>query len=340
MSHQISIRPSNDQFPCEENDVLLRAALRAGLGVSYECNVGACGSCKFDLVEGELEVLWSDAPGLNERDKKRGRQLACQCRPKGDVVINMRLDDAFRPLIKPERFTARLVSRRPLTSDMSEFTFEGEKPADFLAGQYGLLELPGVNAPRAYSMSNLANDEGLWQFIIRKIPFGSGTTVLFENIHEGDTIGIDAPYGLAHLRPEAGRDVICIGGGSGLAPVVSIARAFAKEPKLQSRKLYFFYGGRGPKDLCAEPFLKDLPGYGTRILHHAAVSIPEMASEAGWTGPICFVHELVERTLPGDSLKNAEVYMAGPPPMIQAILEMLIAKHQVPQEQVHFDRFF
>ena len=340
MSHQVIVRPSSDQFSCDENDVLLRAGLRAGLGMSYECNVGACGSCKFDLIEGDVEVLWEDAPGLTERDKKRGRKLACQCRPKGDVTINMRLDDSFKPLVKPERFAARLVSLRALTPDMNEFTFEGKKPADFLAGQYALLELPGVNAPRAYSMSNLANDNGLWQFIIRKVPFGAGTTTLFEKLKEGDTITIDAPYGLAYLRPEVDRDIICIGGGSGLAPVVSIARAFATEPKLKNRKLHFFYGGRGPKDICSEPFLKDLPGYGERIMHYAAVSMPELANEGGWAGPLCFVHELVERTLPTETLKNAEVYMAGPPPMIQAILELLIAKHQVPQEHVHFDRFF
>jgi toluene monooxygenase electron transfer component len=340
MSYQVTVRPSNDQFSCDENDVLLRAGLRAGLGMSYECNVGACGSCKFDLVEGDIEVLWEDAPGLTDRDKKRGRKLACQCRPKGDVTINMRLDDGFKPFVKPERFTARLVSVRALTPDMNEFTFEGKKPANFLAGQYALLELPEVNAPRAYSMSNLASEEGIWQFFIRKVPFGAGTTVLFEKLKEGDTITIDAPYGLAYFRPEVDRDIICIGGGSGLAPVVSIARAFAKESKLQNRKLYFFYGGRGPKDICSEPFLENLPGYGEHILHHAAVSIPEMASEAGWTGPICFVHELVEKILSAEILKNAEVYMAGPPPMIQSILEMLVSRYQVPQEQVHFDRFF
>jgi len=47
MSYQVTVRPSNDQFSCDENDVLLRAGLRAGLGMSYECNVGACGSCKL-----------------------------------------------------------------------------------------------------------------------------------------------------------------------------------------------------------------------------------------------------------------------------------------------------
>lgn len=74
-------------FEQQEGDTLLRAALRAGVGLSYECNSGGCGGCKFELLEGEVETLWADAPGLNERDRRRGRHLACQCRAKGPATI-------------------------------------------------------------------------------------------------------------------------------------------------------------------------------------------------------------------------------------------------------------
>jgi len=92
----------------------------------------------------------------------------------------MRLDDGFKPFVKPERFTARLVSVRALTPDMNEFTFEG-KNQQFPAGQYALLELPEVNAPRAYSMSNLANEEGIWQFFIRKVPLARARPFFLKN---------------------------------------------------------------------------------------------------------------------------------------------------------------
>ncbi|MBP8267532.1 MAG: 2Fe-2S iron-sulfur cluster binding domain-containing protein, partial [Zoogloea sp.] len=60
-------------FEQHEGDTLLRAALRAGIGLSYECNSGGCGGCKFELLQGEVETLWADAPGLSERDRRRGR---------------------------------------------------------------------------------------------------------------------------------------------------------------------------------------------------------------------------------------------------------------------------
>ncbi|PKO36342.1 MAG: oxidoreductase, partial [Betaproteobacteria bacterium HGW-Betaproteobacteria-6] len=55
-----TIRNEKDGSVCtqEDGDTILRAALRAGLGLSYECNSGGCGGCKFELLEGEVETLW------------------------------------------------------------------------------------------------------------------------------------------------------------------------------------------------------------------------------------------------------------------------------------------
>ena len=84
-----TIRNEKDGSVCEQEDgdTVLRAALRAGLGFAYECNSGGCGGCKIELLEGTVETLWAEAPGLSERDRKRGRHLACQCKAKGDITI-------------------------------------------------------------------------------------------------------------------------------------------------------------------------------------------------------------------------------------------------------------
>jgi toluene monooxygenase electron transfer component len=76
-----------------------------------------------------------------------------------------------------------------------------------------------------------------------------------------------------------------------------------------------------------------------RLHWHPAVSVPEQAAAAGWTGAVGFVHELLPRTLP-QPLASYEYYLAGPPPMIEAAVRLLVADHQVPQGQLHFDRFF
>ena len=89
----VRIEKSDVHFSCDGMDSITRAGLKAGFGMPYECNAGGCGTCRFELVEGEVEDLYPNAPVLTERDRKRGRKLACQSRPKGDVTIRQRLED-------------------------------------------------------------------------------------------------------------------------------------------------------------------------------------------------------------------------------------------------------
>lgn len=339
-SFKIEIKQTGDTYQCPPDDTLLRSGLRAGFGIAYECNVGGCGTCKFELVEGEVDTLWEEAAGLNERDRKRGRRLACQSRPLSDCVIKPILGDHFKPAHVPHRFDAELVEINKLTHDLWEFRFRDEEPARFLPGQYAVLDFPGVEGGRAYSMSNLGNDDGIWDFMIKRVPGGSGTAYLFDDLKVGKTLPIDGPYGLAYLRTDIQRDVVCIAGGSGLAPCISIARAFAEAPELQDRQLHFFYGGRGPEDICGETELCALPGFGERIHFHAAISMEELNRDGQWKGYVGFVHDFARDTLTEEQLQNSEFYMAGPPPMVQAVMTMLAADKKVPPDRIHYDSFF
>ena len=164
-------------FAQAEGDTVLRAALRAGVGLAHECNSGGCGACKFELVEGELDTLWPDAPGLSERDRRRGRHLACQCRALGPVRIKAQGGPEYVPRIRPARQTARLAGITDLTHDIREFRFVTDGPAAFLPGQYAMLDLPGVGTSRAYSLSNTAGDgrETLAGFLIGAREVATGT---------------------------------------------------------------------------------------------------------------------------------------------------------------------
>jgi toluene monooxygenase electron transfer component len=336
---RITTEPDKSAFDQTGTDTVLRAALRAGIGFPYECNSGGCGSCKFELLGGEVENLWPQAPGLTERDKRKGTLLACQCMATTDLRIKVRTTPECVPVIKPKRLRAKFTGMHEITHDIREFRFVAEGGADFIAGQYAMLAIPGISTPRAYSMSNVGNKEGEWHFQIRRVANGFGTDKLFHHLQVGEEIEIDGPYGLAYLRTEVPRDIICVAGGSGLAPMVSIARGAAQSGMLTQRQLHFFYGGRTPRDICGETFLRELPGYGDRIHFHPVVSLPHDDSGAPWQGETGFVHELVRRVF-GDALPSYEFYFAGPPPMTQTLQEMLMVGYRVPFEQIHFDRFF
>nr|AMK58990.1 PAH dioxygenase component ferredoxin reductase [uncultured bacterium UPO33] len=324
---------------CKDDETLLNAALRQGIGFPYECNSGGCGSCYFDLLEGDMADLWPQAPGLSERSRSRGRRLACQSIPNGSCKIKARLSEEYVPKIRPQRSIARLTKIVTLTHDMKQFSLETEFPADFLAGQFALLRFPGLESWRAYSMSNNRNDQHLWEFIIKRVPNGKGTGLLFDAMKVGDTLTLDGPYGLAYLRTDAPRDIVCVGGGSGLSPMMAIARAAAAEPALRDRAITMFYGGRAPRDLAANDLFNADPALKARVKLVCAVSDDAAADAAHWQGERGFIHEVLMRHLQGSFTAN-EYYFCGPPPMTNALQNLLVQEQKVPLQQLHFDRFF
>jgi toluene monooxygenase electron transfer component len=337
--YTVQITGTDQTFSCAEGDTLLRAALRSGLGFPYECNVGSCGNCKFELIEGSLANQWPEAPGLSDKDRSRNRALGCQSCPTSDVQIKLRPGDHYRPVHVPLRTSARLVSTRAITHDISEFRVELAQPMAFAPGQYALVQLPGVTGARAYSMSSYdhAATTAL-EFQVRRVPQGKGSAVLFDQLKSGDNVQIDGPYGMAYLRTQAARDVLCIAGGSGLAPMVSITRGAFATPALQTRKLHFVYGARLPQDVCGQDMVSTLNGWSERGSYHAAVSGLDAAQSLPEGQLRGYVHEVVDQ-LYGEQLPAMEIYFAGPPLMAQALLKLLVER-KVPMEQVHFDQFY
>ena len=332
----VNITLSDGQsFPCDHGDTILRAALRQGLGLDYECSVGVCGVCKVSALSGEFEDLRPDAPGLSERDRRKGRILACQARPKVDCVIRVEDRPDQRPPLRPQALSGRLSEIEDLSHDMRRLVVETAEPAHFLAGQYALLTPP--NGPeRAYSLANIANASGKsgkpgrWEFIIRRVTDGAAGRIWFDpELKPGASVSIDAPYGHAYLR-DSERDVVCVAGGSGLAPMLSIVRAIAAEHT--HRRVFLFQGVRTAADRCGEELVRALAGYGERIQHHIVIS--QGNAPAGCTQGL--VHEAIRDRL-GDQLEAFDFYAAGPPPMLDALESLLDGRAP---DRLRFDRFF
>lgn len=335
----VQISGTDQTFTCAEGDTLLRAALRSGIGFPYECNVGSCGNCKFELIEGSITNNWPEAPGLSEKDRLRKRALGCQSCPTSDVQIKLRPSDHYRPVHTPIRTTARMVSTRAITHDISEFSVELAQPMGFAPGQYALLQLPGITGARAYSMSSYSSaPTPTLEFQVRRVPQGKGSAVLFDQLKAGDSVQIDGPYGMAYLRESAPRDILCIAGGSGLAPMVSITRGAFASQALQAQRLHFVYGARLPQDMCGQDMVSGLPGWAQRGSYHAALSGLEASQALPADALRGYVHQAVDQ-LYGAQLPAMEIYFAGPPLMAQALLKLLVER-QVPMEQVHFDQFY
>ena len=127
-------------------------------------------------------------------------------------------------------------------------------------------------------MCNLPGD-GAWRFQIKQVPGGAATTALFDKLTPGREIGIDGPYGTAFLRPEIERDIVLLAGGSGLSPMVSIARGAQKAGLLGDRRLHFYYGCRVADDAISSDDIARELGFAERFV--TAVSDPQAFTELG-----------------------------------------------------------
>ena len=124
--------------------------------------------------------------------------------------------------------------------------------------QYALAYLSGVVGGRAYPMSNTAGDGRVWEFQVRRVPGRLGNAMPVNGAAPDQRIEIDGAHGMAWLRPDALCGILCLAGGSGLAPMISSARGAMTEPRLIQRQLLFLHGGRTKADICGEDMLREL----------------------------------------------------------------------------------
>jgi toluene monooxygenase electron transfer component len=256
-----------------------------------------------------------------------------------DCIIKVKQADSFIPIEPPRVRTATLRSIISLTHDMAAFTFESDGPADFLPGQYALLRKRDGQVERAYSMSNTRNEAGLWEFVIKQVPGGKFSTDIAAQLDISDGMVLDGPYGNAYLQVDSTRPVLCIAGGAGLSPMLSILRGAIRDNRFKERPLSLFYGARTPMDLCDATVLEDHVVLGQRVQWVNALSDAAPVGNKPWDGPTGFIHTVVAAQL-ANNLTNFEIYLSGPPPMTDAVQRMLLLDYRVPSQQIHFDRFY
>lgn len=323
-----TVAPSGEAFACRPEQTLLMAGLRAGLNLPYECASGACGSCRCKLIEGEVETLWPDAPGISERDRRKGNIiLMCQSRPLTDVTIDARVREPVG-IPRPVMTRARIAATRALTHDMIHMSLVPEERMAFLPGQFVLVDLEGVGR-RAYSMANVDKDGRRLELIVKVKPGGAVSGQLARRHLAGDTVLVEGPYGGAYYRRDCERPVVGIAGGSGLAPIWSIAQAAASGCR---RDVHLYFGVNSPRDICFLEEFTRLSSVGHRVKTHLVVREDSPAhARPGLVG------DAVVEDLP--DLTGADVYMAGPPAMIDAVLQRFVAGNHVDLDRVFFDRF-
>ncbi|MFL9991838.1 2Fe-2S iron-sulfur cluster binding domain-containing protein [Paraburkholderia sediminicola] len=317
-------------------ETLLKGAVRNGIRIPHLCMTGECGSCRCRLLQGKVRLKRDISHHVDAAALQRGYLLACQSEAQSDVLLAVPggMDD--QALIST---SGRIRSVEVLNHDIRELAIELDEGIVYRAGQYAQLCVEGhphlEATPRCYSFSTApqGQPQSEVRFHVRLVPGGQFTEWLFAKSRVGHTITATGPLGDFGFRDD-GRSVVCVAGGSGLAPIKAMLEHMSKRPAAPDTTLFF--GARTQRDLYCLQTLSRLqsawPGPG-RLLVLPVLS--NEAADSGWDGLRGGCTEHLERFCsPGAS----SFYLCGPPPMIDATLAKL--QGNVPAHHIHYDRFF
>lgn len=207
---------NNERYLANAGDLLLDWALTNGLELPHDCRAGMCGACRVRLVEGR--VFGGHEPGDDMIH-------ACQARIVSDIAIVT--EDV------PDQVTlsGRVAGIVRLAPDIAGVTIEVPAPLTFLPGQFCKLSFRGYPA-RSYSPTyplEGRGDDRLLQFHIRRLPEGRVSSALGRDIRPGHRVKLSGPFGSAFLRRNHPGPILLVAGGTGFAPMWSIAVAAIME---------------------------------------------------------------------------------------------------------------
>lgn len=332
MSHRIRIEPTGHEFTVEGDESVLDAALRHGLVLPYSCRGGTCGTCAGKVVEGEIHYPHGQPTALTPAERTVGQALFCQARPLTDLAIEVReVRDAGD--IPPRRLPCRVAALEDLAHDVRRLWLRtpGNERLQFLAGQYVDILLAGGRR-RGFSLANAPHDDELLELHVRRVEGGRFTRYVFEELAEGALLRFEGPLGTFFLREDSDRPILLVGGGTGFAPLKSIVE-HALHTGL-TRPIHLYWGARARRDLYLHELAEGWARDHSHVSYTPALSDPEPDEQ--WPGAIGLVHNIVLQDHP--DLSGFDVYMAGPPGMIEAARRDF-ARHGLAEDRLFFDSF-
>ncbi len=340
--HVVRFEPVGIEIEVSEEQTILRAAAEQGIMLMHGCKEGQCAACKSFVLDGDdIELDKYSTFALPDYELDEGYTLLCRAHAYEDVTIELLNydEEMIRSGLPIQQAVAEVISRDPVTRDMRHLVLRLIEPTEikFFPGQYLDIGIPGTGISgkqtvRSFSMANTSSREsGLLEFIIKVYPDGQFSRFLADKLAEGDRLDLTGPFGVFTLR-EGDNDLVFVGGGAGLAPILALLRTLA-ERGIQ-RKATFFYGARTRSDLCFETELRGLEERLPNFRYLPALSEP--AEDDGWDGETGMITDVLKRH--ASDLTGAHAYVCGPPPMVEAALPLLAALG-VEEKRIYYDKF-
>ncbi|MFG3051091.1 globin domain-containing protein [Kitasatospora sp. NPDC048239] len=230
----------------------------------------------------------------------------------------------------PPWWQAEVVSHRLRTRDVAEITVRPDQAYPYRAGQYTSLETPWwPRVWRHFSFASAPRTDGLLTFHVKAVQAGWVSSALVHRAAAGDVLRLGPAAGAMTVDHAAGADLLCLGGGTGIAPIRALVEEVA-EHGAAGRSVEVFYGARQTEGLYE---LEALRGLAQR---HPWLSVRPVLSGPGAAGSGALTGELPEVVGRFGPWQGREAYLSGPAAMVRRAVGVLL-RAGVAQERIRHD---
>jgi NAD(P)H-flavin reductase/hemoglobin-like flavoprotein len=230
---------------------------------------------------------------------------------------------------QPAWWTGEIVQHDRRTATVAVLTIRPDQPLSYEPGQYIAVQTSRwPRIWRSYSIANAPRTNGLIDIHVRAVPGGLVSTALVSHAAAGDTITLGAARGSMRLASDADRDLVCVAGGTGLAPLKAITEALVgASGQGRRREVTLYLGVRRARELYDMRDLETL-----QRAYPSLTLIPVVERDITYDGRVGRLADVVA-THP--SFRDCDVYVAGPAGLVSAADKVLA--HRVPAGRIHHD---
>ena len=330
--HNLRIKGVDHPISISSKVSILQAALEDGVKFPHSCRVGGCAMCKCKLVSGDVKELTEKSYILSAEELQSGYILACQSLPKSDVEVEVDFARADIPEHDLVRCDGEIIAQNKLTHDISEIVIATDKNIEYTAGQFAEITIPDEIAdPRSYSFACRPGKHlNEVHFFVRAVPGGEMSNRLLGEQVVGKQVELRGPFGDFYLRASE-KPILCIAGGSGLAPVLALLEEGVNANI--ARSVIFLFGARSQDDLYCLSAIDEIKSNWQGDFEFVPI-LSEEPEGSHWQGLTGFVTAHFDRYC----LPDSQLYMCGPPAMIDAAIAEA-HKHNIEDKDIFFDKF-
>jgi NAD(P)H-flavin reductase/ferredoxin len=319
------------RIKADEKETVYLAALKARVRIQTDCLEGACATCRAHCTSGAYWLNEHSEEALSKEDEARRDVLACQMYVRSDCVIEFPYESKLALRTPVETRPGKVAAVDEVAKSVVRLVVEPEgAPIRFLPGQYVHLAVPGSEARRSYSFANPPEVADRLVFYIKVLEKGAMSEYVAGRAKVGDAMPITGPFGRFYLR-KAERPIVMVAGGTGLAPMLSMLDHLAATGQT-GQPIRLLYGANRLEELFGLDQLEGYPGKGLRLTAEFCV----VEGNAEWRGPTGHVTSLLRPEILDGG--DVDVYLCGPPPMIDAGTAWL-KSHGVDDRRVHVEKF-